>query len=172
MQRKHCRRQPGPRNFQPCQHPPPQHRAGRVQKHVGEMIAQGVLPPQPPFQPQSRGAKREVIRRCRGPPKLAQPVGRLDQGVVGQKNIIVPNEAGVPDRLISEQRCGHQQQTVKPIPARKAAPKFHRAARGLSRRDACPPAGFGRQFAACAFATCRWDAQAIPAWVSRFKSHS
>ncbi len=132
VQREKHARQPRAGNSEPEQHAPEQHGAHRVQQHVDQVVAERVLSPQTPLEPEHAGGQREVVRRRRGEPELAEAVGSVDERVLRQEDAIVPDEPGAAHRRVGEQRRADDQD------GRKEA-----AHGGRALRDA------PRQFLAC-----------------------
>ena len=87
-----------------AQHRPEQQRLTQVQGKIGRMVSQRVQAPQPPLQPEACVRDRPVIGRLRREPDSPQSIGRLDQRVLGQHAIVVPDEPCSKRRPVSYQR--------------------------------------------------------------------
>ena len=139
VQREEQARQPRAGRPQSEQHSPEQHRARRVQQHIDHVVTGRVLPPQTPLEPEHAGGQREVIRRLRGEPETIQAVGSVDERVLGQEDVIVPDEPGAEDRRVGEQRRSDDQC------GRKEAACGARALRGLAHAPYSDGGGRARQ---------------------------
>jgi hypothetical protein len=108
VHREHRRRQPRRRQSQHTQQTPQQHRVERVQQDVDQVVADGVLPPQPVLEPEGRRGQRVVLVAVLGPgdlrPDPAQARQRLHPAVVGHVHAVVDHEPRVQRRQVRHQR--------------------------------------------------------------------
>ncbi len=72
--------------------PEKQHGEG-VQEDVYEVIAGGVIAPEPPLEPEGGDGERGVIGGGGAGPDVGEAVGALYEGVLGDEEVIVPDEA-------------------------------------------------------------------------------
>ena len=116
MQRENGRRQPGPRDFQLLQHLHQQQRRKSVQQNVHQMITRRPISPKPVFHPKDTVDQWIVLLRgAKLCPDPRQPIQRT-KFRPGNVRVIVPDESGLPGRLVGEEDSGNQQQTLQPAP--------------------------------------------------------
>ena len=97
-------RQQRPRHPQPLEHPPHEHGRQRVQEHVRHVVRGGVGAPEPPLQPPRTVPQGPVIRGLSREPEPVEPIARLDQRVLCEKQIIIPDKTRFHRRDIGEGR--------------------------------------------------------------------
>ncbi len=98
------RAEPRARNGQAGEHPPKEQRGEGVQKDVYEVIAGRVIAPEPPLQPEGCSGQRRVIGGGGTRPDVREAVGPFDQRILGDEQVIVPDETRAHGRNIADGR--------------------------------------------------------------------
>ncbi len=104
MHRKEQRPEPRARDRQPRENAPEKQHREDVQEDVYDVIAGGVIAPEPPLKPEGRDGERGIIGRGGAGPDIAEAVGALYQRVLGYEQVIVPHEARAHGRDVAERR--------------------------------------------------------------------
>jgi len=94
--------------------PPQEQGAAGVEQDVRQMIAERVQAPQPPFQPQRGQGQWKVIERFAREPNAPKAIGCLDQRIVRQHDVVVPDKPAIKGGLIDGQDSENQEQGQKP----------------------------------------------------------
>ena len=98
---------------QPQEHAPEQYGAQGMEEDIDQMVAERIVRPEPPFQPPQAECHRVVIQSACRKPGSPPAIRAFDHGIVGKQLIVVPDESGVPDRLVSQKSRRDQKQTKK-----------------------------------------------------------
>ena len=114
VQRPQRGAKPRSRHLQRAQDLPKRDRARRVKGDVEHMIRHRRQSPKLVSEPQRRQRERTDIRRARGPDFL-QTERPHDRAVLGQHQIVVPDVARAPDRLVDEKNSGDQAQRANAL---------------------------------------------------------
>ena len=114
MQGEEERRQPGPGHGQPPQDGSEQQRFPQVEDEIRQMVAERVLAPEPPLEPQAARSDRPVVGAIGRAPHVVEAVGSPDP-IVSEVRVIVPDE------LAAERgKIGEPGQDNQPDPAPKS----------------------------------------------------
>jgi len=89
-----------------------------VQKNAGEMIAERVLAPELPLQPENGLVDGVILDPTAGTePELPEPAGIVQRGIHGDIPLVVPNQAAAKRRPINPQsHPGNEKELRKPRP--------------------------------------------------------
>ena len=84
-------------------------------RDVHQMEAEGLKTPDRKLEPIGREGERPVVEVAAGHPDLGQPA-RLEDRIVQQVNVVVPEESAVPGRLVDQKNRDNQGQRKEPVP--------------------------------------------------------
>ena len=101
MHRPQQRPKPGTSHVEQPQRAPQRQGGADVKRHIHHMVGQRIQPPAQMLQPEG-GNHQRADARVLGGPNVQKPQRPDKAGIVGDVDVVVPNEARVPDAAIGK----------------------------------------------------------------------
>ena len=84
--------EPGSRDLQPDENRPEEERARQMKHEVDDMITDRGITEKPPLDPKGSVGEWKIVYGSGGEPDFGKAAGGLNQGIVGDQGVVVPNE--------------------------------------------------------------------------------